>query len=81
MQSMLPPQIIGEDCWHIGATLRERRKRLGWSMAELARRMDGAINARRIGRIERGQCEPGWYEILPMLEVLGVGFDLVPVGV
>lgn len=81
MNTLLPEVINGDDVWEIGPTIRERRNKLGWSMRELSRRTQGDITPQRIGRIEREQCRPHWHEILWLLEELGVGFDLVLVGV
>ncbi|MFC5862509.1 helix-turn-helix domain-containing protein [Acidicapsa dinghuensis] len=50
--------------------LRERRKRLGWTQAELARRVGTTQTG--IARLERGQIMPRLRTLHKLAEVMGV---------
>lgn len=57
----------------IGTKLREVRKRLGWTQAELAERVE--VSRQTINYVENGTYCPSTYLALRLARELGVAFE------
>lgn len=59
----------------VGDNIRAERTRLGWTRAELLKRMDYAISASTLVAIEAGRTSPRLSTLLRMSNVMGVNID------
>ena len=60
----------------MGAALRRRRERMGWSQRELGRR--SSVSQSSISRFENGiECGIRWSRFVRIVAVLG-GLDFIP---
>lgn len=55
--------------------VREGRRRVGWTQAELARRAGTTQSA--IARLESGRTSPAFDDVIRMLRIMGLDLDLM----
>ena len=64
----------------IGQRLRLARKKAGFSMRELARRMSPPVSAQAISKYESGQMMPRWSALFSLAQALDVSVDFLMGG-
>ena len=63
-----------------GQRLRLARKKAGFSMRELARRMSPPVSAQAISKFEAGQMLPRWSTLFSLAQALDVSVDFLMGG-
>ena len=63
-----------------GQRLRLARKKAGFSMRELARRMSPPVSAQAISKYESGQMMPRWSVLFSLAQALDVSVDFLMGG-
>ena len=63
-----------------GQRLRLARKKAGFSMRELAKRMSPPVSAQAISKYESGQMMPRWSALFSLAQALDVSVDFLMGG-